>query len=344
VAEVFISYSRADQEFVLKLAKDMRQRGVDLWLDQLDLKPGGRWDDQIQAALQKCTYLLVVLSPTSVKSQNVKDEIGFAIDEGDTVIPILYQPTAVPLRLRRFQWVDFRGDYEKALKKLVGLLPSSGAPASTPKAQIPQPAASAATTSAGVREPALRPAPTPSVAGPTVAGTGAKRRPPWLWVGLGVGALVVIVFGLIFMLPGTDGGNGEQGAFVSPLPGGSSETTDGFFVTNDTDELIRLAIEYFDSGEDSWITEGWWQIEPGDAVQVLPFLDGNEYFLYAYGEDTGTEWAGEDDSPMIDPQNDFSIDQSTLTDDEVEEFGYEERGFFYVDTGDSTSWTQPLNY
>jgi hypothetical protein len=122
VAEVFISYSRADQEFVLKLAQDMRQRGVDLFLDQLDIKPGERWDDRLQAALHECSYLLVVLSPTSVKSQNVKDEIGFAIDEGDTVIPILYQPTTVPLRLRRFEWVDFQGDYEQALKKLVGLL------------------------------------------------------------------------------------------------------------------------------------------------------------------------------------------------------------------------------
>ena len=40
----FFSYAREDSEFVLKLAKELRAVGVNLWLDQLDILGGQRWD------------------------------------------------------------------------------------------------------------------------------------------------------------------------------------------------------------------------------------------------------------------------------------------------------------
>ena len=44
MSRLFFSYSRADGEFVLKLASDLRAAGIDLWLDQEDIPPGERWD------------------------------------------------------------------------------------------------------------------------------------------------------------------------------------------------------------------------------------------------------------------------------------------------------------
>ncbi|NIV92429.1 TIR domain-containing protein [candidate division KSB1 bacterium] len=32
---IFISYARADSEFALKLGKDLRSAGADIWIDQL---------------------------------------------------------------------------------------------------------------------------------------------------------------------------------------------------------------------------------------------------------------------------------------------------------------------
>lgn len=120
---VFVSYARKDQDFALKLVQDLRREGADIWLDQLDIPTGARWDDQIQAALEKCSYFLVVLSPVSVASQNVKDEIGLALDNNKTIMPVLYQDVTIPLRLRRFQYIDFREDYQTALNKLLQVLP-----------------------------------------------------------------------------------------------------------------------------------------------------------------------------------------------------------------------------
>lgn len=51
----FFSYSRTDSEFVLKLAKDLRDAGAELWLDQLDIKAGEHWDTSIEADLNSAS-------------------------------------------------------------------------------------------------------------------------------------------------------------------------------------------------------------------------------------------------------------------------------------------------
>jgi hypothetical protein len=77
--KLFFSYSRADSEFALRLAKDLRTAGARLWIDQLDIPPGARWDQSVEQALKCCSAVLVVLSPASVQSENVLDEIHFAL-------------------------------------------------------------------------------------------------------------------------------------------------------------------------------------------------------------------------------------------------------------------------
>jgi hypothetical protein len=120
--KVFFSYARADAEFVLKLATDLRSAGVDLWIDQLDIPAGAEWDRSVEDALKACPCFLVVLSPTSVASQNVMDEASFAIGEDKLIIPVLYQDCDIPFRLKRLQYIDFCGDYDSAYTKLLNAL------------------------------------------------------------------------------------------------------------------------------------------------------------------------------------------------------------------------------
>ncbi|HVF96007.1 MAG TPA: toll/interleukin-1 receptor domain-containing protein, partial [Flavisolibacter sp.] len=120
--KTFFSYSRTDSAFVLKLAKDLRDAGVELWLDQLDIKGGSHWDSAIEKALNTAASLIVVLSDESVKSNNVMDEVSFALESGKTVIPVLLEECVVPFRLRRLQRIDFTGDYRAALSQLLEVL------------------------------------------------------------------------------------------------------------------------------------------------------------------------------------------------------------------------------
>ena len=89
---VFLSYARADVEFVLHLGTDLRVAGANLWVDQLDIPKGVIWDQGVERALQTSSHILVVLSPASVNSHNVMDEVSFALEERKTVVPVLFQP------------------------------------------------------------------------------------------------------------------------------------------------------------------------------------------------------------------------------------------------------------
>jgi photosystem II stability/assembly factor-like uncharacterized protein len=127
----FISYSREDSEFALKLAEDLKAAGAAVWLDQLDIAPGQRWAQAVQNALNDCPRMLVILSPSSASSTNVDDEVSFALEEKKTVIPVLHRDCKIPFRLRPFQFVDFRGNYDLGLKKLLRALPAQPLPEQT---------------------------------------------------------------------------------------------------------------------------------------------------------------------------------------------------------------------
>lgn len=103
----FISYSRVNKEFASKLAKGLRTAGYHIWFDLMDIPTGSRWDDEVENALRECSIFLIILTPAAIASENVKDEIGYAIDHGKRLLPILLENCDVPLRLRRFQYVDF---------------------------------------------------------------------------------------------------------------------------------------------------------------------------------------------------------------------------------------------
>jgi hypothetical protein len=118
VATNFFSYSRVDAAFVLRLASDLRAGGIDVWIDQLDIHGGDRWDEAVERALQTSNTVLVVLSPESVASGNVLDEVAFALEHHKRLVPIVHRGCEIPLRLRRFQYVDFTTSYDKGLTAL----------------------------------------------------------------------------------------------------------------------------------------------------------------------------------------------------------------------------------
>ena len=103
----FISYARDDADFALELARELKASGFLVWLDQLDIPTGARWDDEVQKALEQCEIFMVILTPNSIASNNVKDEIGYVIDANKRILPVLLENANIPFRLRRFQYVDF---------------------------------------------------------------------------------------------------------------------------------------------------------------------------------------------------------------------------------------------
>ena len=136
----FLSYCRADGDFALRMAKDLRDHGVAMWVDQFDIRPSEHWDRAIERALRCSRGIVVIVSPRSVESDNVMDEIAFAIASGKTVLPVMIENSVLPLRIVRMHLIDATQNYEAALQQCVKELqrPRDGQPpgeASTPARQ-----------------------------------------------------------------------------------------------------------------------------------------------------------------------------------------------------------------
>jgi len=118
----FFSYARADSDFALRVANDLRKAGANIWVDQFDIRPGDKWDQAIERALNDSVQLIVLLSPAANHSDNVMDEVAAALEQRKMVIPALIADCPMPFRLRRLQHVDFRVAYDDAMAKLLDVL------------------------------------------------------------------------------------------------------------------------------------------------------------------------------------------------------------------------------
>ena len=171
----FISYSRADSSFAVRLAKDLKSAGFDVWLDQLDIPTGARWDDEVEIALDSCKTFMIVLSPESLQSQNVKDEIGFAIDSGKDILPLRIKSGDIPFRLRRFQYVDFsKRSYQDGLKEVKGLLSATG---QLPTEEVAKKPSGAEVHPAGEEVQPTRPVPVSHTTQPTKRNVEERSMP-----------------------------------------------------------------------------------------------------------------------------------------------------------------------
>ena len=66
----FISYSSLDKPVAARLADKLKSRGIDVWVDTLQILPGDSLVQKIfEEGLKDCQLFLALLSPYSVKSE-----------------------------------------------------------------------------------------------------------------------------------------------------------------------------------------------------------------------------------------------------------------------------------
>jgi tetratricopeptide (TPR) repeat protein len=125
---VFISYSRANSDFAQQLADDLRNEGVDVWMDDKGLTPGTRdWESTIRDAIDVSFAILLVATPDSRKSVHVKGELNVAQARGIPIYPIWAAGDSwvdcIPLGMSNTQYVDFRqSNYSTGLVNIMKVL------------------------------------------------------------------------------------------------------------------------------------------------------------------------------------------------------------------------------
>ncbi|MBN1668157.1 MAG: toll/interleukin-1 receptor domain-containing protein, partial [Anaerolineales bacterium] len=116
---LFISYSREDDELAQRLQQDLEAQGYTTWVDTDRLRAGQRWTQAIEGAIKSSDVLLVIWSQTSLRSRFVEKECLFADRHGVPIIPLLADATPLPVYLEGIQYLDLSaGNYQDGLASL----------------------------------------------------------------------------------------------------------------------------------------------------------------------------------------------------------------------------------
>jgi hypothetical protein len=112
---VFLCHSSGDKPVVRTLYSRLCSDGFEPWFDEEALVGGQDWQLEISRAVRKADVVLVCLSSGSVmKAGFVQKEIKYALDVADEqpegaifIIPLRLDKIDVPMRLGRWQWVNY---------------------------------------------------------------------------------------------------------------------------------------------------------------------------------------------------------------------------------------------
>lgn len=92
MADVFISYSRLDKDFVGKLREALTTKEQEVWIDWESIPPSQAWWSEIQKGIARANNFVVVLSPNSMASPICHMEIEYARILGKRIIPVFHKP------------------------------------------------------------------------------------------------------------------------------------------------------------------------------------------------------------------------------------------------------------
>lgn len=122
---VFISYSRKDEETVSGIKTILDENGIPYWIDKEGVFSGENYKEVIVDAIEVAKVVIFISSTNSNASINVIRELGYAVQQRKTIIPILLDdaPYAKSIRLdiADIDQIEYK-DLELAKKKLVASL------------------------------------------------------------------------------------------------------------------------------------------------------------------------------------------------------------------------------
>ena len=120
---VFLSYASQDKEAALHLCNALRAAGVEVWLDQSELRGGDAWDASIRKQIKACAFFVPIISRNTHAREEgyFRLEWKLAIDRSHLMagnrpflLPVVIDDTSdqdelVPDRFREVQWTHLPG-------------------------------------------------------------------------------------------------------------------------------------------------------------------------------------------------------------------------------------------
>ncbi len=94
--DVFISYSRENQQQVVRLVEYLREQGLGVWMDETDIHGATMWTEEIVEAIHKCNLFILAISRHSTGSKNVVKELALASEREKIILPIYLEQCDIP--------------------------------------------------------------------------------------------------------------------------------------------------------------------------------------------------------------------------------------------------------
>lgn len=117
--KVFISHSNQDSDETLYIADSLRRAGIGVWVDFENIRGGADWLCEIQAGIECCDALVLVLSESSAQSVWVERECLYAWQLNKPVFTALVADILIPLHLINIQYCDLRERNAAGMANLV---------------------------------------------------------------------------------------------------------------------------------------------------------------------------------------------------------------------------------
>jgi len=129
---LFLSYASADRDRALAIAGALDAEGLAVWIDQQQIAGGTAWAAGIAGAIRDCRTLLVLCTPASMHSRNVRQELQLAWDFDKSIIPLVDDVQDFPQEIAYFlhgrQWILLGDDGDQRwvneIRQAVGVEPS----------------------------------------------------------------------------------------------------------------------------------------------------------------------------------------------------------------------------
>jgi len=127
---IFLCHSSGDKPAVRELYHRLRSAAFYIapWLDEEDLLPGQRWEDEIPKAVRESDVVIICLSRHSINKKGyVQKEIKFALDVADEqpegtiyLIPVGLEDCEIPQRLKHLHCVNLQESrgFEQLMRSL----------------------------------------------------------------------------------------------------------------------------------------------------------------------------------------------------------------------------------
>jgi hypothetical protein len=119
---IFVSYSRIDGDVVDQIVARLEQDGFKIWIDREEIKAGELWHETVVQAIDNAYAFILMLSPNSTASDNVRREVDLAEDANKELVPVLLAPVNLPANLRYqlagIEWIEYYRDPEMKYSEL----------------------------------------------------------------------------------------------------------------------------------------------------------------------------------------------------------------------------------